>query len=172
MPLCTLVLLPTIRIVQELDQRPNGTERCHSPHGRGFCEPGRAIWFSSNSRGCSWRGAWSFPCPYIHASVRSPILSCILADSKTRTYHGRVGAGWRTAGWPGGAGPGSSGRRPSGSPRRYPSILPPRASKTTVLIVSWGERTKQSLFKPMEEHDNRLTSGLSAGHRPLFVPGC
>ena len=94
------------------------------------------------------------------------------AESKTRTYHGRVRARRRTAECPGRAGPGNSVRRPIGSHRRQPSILPSRASKTTVLNVSWGARTKQSLWKPMAEYDNRLTSGLSAGRRPLLIPGC
>ena len=47
-------------------------------------------------------------------------------ESKTRTYHGRVGARRRTAGWPGKAGRGSSGRRPNGSPR---SVLYPQGHR-------------------------------------------
>ena len=34
-------------------------------------------------------------------------------------------------------------------------------------------RTKEILYKPMEEHNERLTRpGLSLGRRPPFVPGC
>ena len=49
-----------------------------------------------------------------------------------------------------------------GSPRTQPSLLPPKASKTIVLNVSSEARTKESLCKPKEEHNERLTRGLSA----------
>ena len=73
------------------------------------------------------------------------------AASKTRIYHGRVGAGRRTTGWPGGAEPGSSGRRPIGSTRRQPFTLSSRASKRTVLNVSRGARTSETPCKPMRD---------------------
>ena len=50
--------------------------------------------------------------------------------------------------------------------------LAPRGSKTTVLNDSPEARTKEILCKPMGEHNERLTRGLSAGPRALFVPGC
>ena len=68
-----------------------------------------------------------------------------IVESKTRTYHGREGAGRRAAGWPGGAGPNSSGRRPISSPGKQTPILPPRASRATVLNDTLGARTKEIL---------------------------
>ena len=68
-------------------------------------------------------------------------------ESKTRTYHGRVGAGRRTAGRRRGAGPGRTGRRRIGSPRRQPSLVPSRASNTPVLNVSSEARTSETLSK-------------------------
>ena len=55
-----------------------------------------------------------------------------------------------------------TGRRLVGSPRRQPSILPSRVPKTTVLNVSWGARTKETLCKPKEGQNKRLTTGLPA----------
>ena len=86
-------------------------------------------------------------------------------DSKTQTYHGRDGAGRRTAGWWGGAGQGRTGSRWVGSPKRQPSFLRCRASKK----LSWSGRTKPAV-------DHRLTTGpvscLSAGRRPPFISDC
>ena len=47
-----------------------------------------------------------------------------LDEPKTRTYHGRVGAGRRAAGQRGGAGPGRTGRRRVVSPMKQLSLLP------------------------------------------------
>ena len=47
----------------------------------------------------------------------------------------------------------------------------PRASQTTVLNDSSSEWTKEILCKPTEERNDRLTRGLPAGRRRLFVPG-
>ena len=66
-------------------------------------------------------------------------------ESKTRTYHGRIGSGRREAGRRGGAGPGRTGRRRVGLPRTQPSLLPPSVSKTSVLNVSSRARTKEIL---------------------------
>ena len=74
------------------------------------------------------------------------------AESKTRTYHGRVGSR-RTAGWR------RTGRRQNGSPRRQPSLVPSKASKTRVLNVSPEARTCEILCKPREEQSDRLTTG-------------
>ena len=46
-----------------------------------------------------------------------------LVESKTRTYHGRVETGRRTAGRRGGAELGSTGRRQVGPPRKQPPLL-------------------------------------------------
>ena len=47
-----------------------------------------------------------------------------LVESKARTFHGRVGAGRRTAGRRGGAETGRTVRRQVGSPRTQPSLVP------------------------------------------------
>ena len=95
-----------------------------------------------------------------------------LVESKTRTYHGRVGSGLRTTGQRGGAEPGRTGRRRIGSPRRQLTLAPPKASSTPVLNDSSEARTSEILCKPMEEQNPRLTSGSSAGREALLVPGC
>ena len=87
------------------------------------------------------------------------------AESKTRTYHGRVGAGRRTARRRGQAVPGWRGRRRFGSPRRHLSLVPTRVAKTTVQNVSSEARTKEFLCKPAEEQNPRLTRGSSAFHQ-------
>ena len=51
-------------------------------------------------------------------------------ESKTRTHHGPVGSGRRTAGRRGGAGLGRTGRRWVDPARRQPSLLPSSESKT------------------------------------------
>ena len=51
-----------------------------------------------------------------------------------------------------------TGRREIGSPRRQPSLLPCRASKTVVLNDSSEARTKKILCKPLEEQSVRLTT--------------
>ena len=81
-------------------------------------------------------------------------------ESKTRTYHGQVGTGRRTAGRRGGAGLGRVGRRWVSLPRRQPSLIPSRRSKKTLLGMSLEARTKETLCKPMEEQNVRLTRGL------------
>ena len=68
----------------------------------------------------------------------------ILVESKTRTYHGRVGSGRRTAGRRGGAGSCRTGRRRIVSPRRRPSLAPPKASNGPVLNDSSEERTSET----------------------------
>ena len=64
-------------------------------------------------------------------------------ESKTLTYHGRVVSGQHTAGRRGRAGRGRTGRRRVGSPRRRPTLLPARASRTPVLNVSSEARTNE-----------------------------
>ena len=58
--------------------------------------------------------------------------------------------------------PGRMGRRRVSPRRAHPSLVPPRASKTSVLNISSKARTKGTLCKPAEEQNPRLTSGLSA----------
>ena len=88
--------------------------------------------------------------------------SNIFVESKTRTYHGRLAAGRQTAGRPGRAGPGRTGRRRVGSPRRQPTLLSSRASKTIVLNDSSEARTTEFICKSTEEQNRRLTTGSSA----------
>ena len=94
-----------------------------------------------------------------------------IVESKTWTIYCRVKAGRRTVGRRGRAGMGRTGRRRVGPLRIQPSRLPSRPSKKTLLDVSLGERTKEILCKPVEQQNVRLTSILSAGRRPVFVPG-
>ena len=82
---------------------------------------------------------------------------------------GRVGR--RTAGRLRG-GPGRIRRRRVCSRRTQPSLVPSRASKTTVLNSPSEARTSEILCKPMEEQSPRLTRSLSPGREALFVPGC
>ena len=63
------------------------------------------------------------------------------AESKTRTYHRRVGAGRRTARRQGQARPGQQGRRHSGLLGRHLSLASTRAPRTPVLYVSSEART-------------------------------
>ena len=93
-------------------------------------------------------------------------------ESKTRTHHGRIGSGRRTAGRWSGAGPGRTGRRRIGSPRKQPTLVLPKASKIPVINVSLEALTKEIPCKPMEKQKPRLTGGLLAGRDALFVPGC
>ena len=75
-----------------------------------------------------------------------------LDEPKTRTYHGRVGSGRRTAGPWGGAEPGKTGRRRVGSPRRQPSLAPPiRPTKTFVRHVYVSARTSEMPCKARGE---------------------
>ena len=69
-----------------------------------------------------------------------------LVKSKTRTHHGRVGAGRSAAGWRRRAGRGRTERRRVGSLRRRPSLLPSKESKTTVLNVSSKARIREILY--------------------------
>ena len=94
-------------------------------------------------------------------------------ESNTQTYHGRVGAGQRTAGRRGGAGTGKTERRPPlpfqttyNRPFFFQTI------EKTLLGESLEARTIKILCKPMDEHFPRLTSGSSEGRNPLLFPGC
>ena len=58
----------------------------------------------------------------------------------------------------GGAGTGRTGRRRVGPPRKQLSPLPSRRSKKTLQGVSLEARTKETLYKPMEEQNPRLTT--------------
>ena len=83
-------------------------------------------------------------------------------ESKTRTYHGRVGSGRPMAGQRGGAEPGRTRRRRNGSPRRQLSLVPSKSSSTPVLNVSSeAERAKscEILCNPMEKQNPRFTRG-------------
>ena len=83
-----------------------------------------------------------------------------IVNSKTRTYHGRVGAGRPTAGRQGGAGSGSTRRQWVGSPRIQPTFSGPL--RTTLLGLSLTARTKEFLCKPMGEQNKRLASSWPA----------
>ena len=103
-----------------------------------------------------------------------PDMSCshlIFLSSPTPgyVYHGRIGAGRRTAGRGGGAGTGRTRRRQVGSPKKQPMLLPSLPAKKSVLGVSLEARTNEFLCKPMEQKQ-WLTRGVSA--RALFVLGC
>ena len=82
-------------------------------------------------------------------------------ESKTRTYHGRVGSG-RTAGRT--AGPGRTERRQNSSPRKQASLVPPKASRTRPLNVFPEARTSKILYKPnagtKSAVDKRFVTGL------------
>ena len=58
-------------------------------------------------------------------------------------------------------GPGRMGRRRVCSRRTQPSLVPSRASKTTVLNNSSEARTKEILCKPWKEQNPCLTCGWS-----------
>ena len=77
-------------------------------------------------------------------------------DSKTRTYHGRVGLG-RTAGWWGRSG--RTGRRQNSSPRRQASCIPSKKSTKCRLYDSPGARRSEIPFKQTKKHNDRMTSG-------------
>ena len=88
-----------------------------------------------------------------------------MSESKTRTYHGRVGLG-RAAGRRGGSG--RTGRRQNSPPRRQASFIPSKASTKCRLNVSPEARTSDILCKPTEEHNERLRTGLLAVY-PQFI---
>ena len=70
--------------------------------------------------------------------------------------------------------PGRVGRRRVCSRRTQPSLVPSRASKTTVLNTSSEAQTGEILCKPLEDQNPRLTTDLSAVYhrderRSLFL---
>ena len=67
---------------------------------------------------------------------------------------------------------GRMGRRRFCPPKEQPSLLPLRPSETTVLKHFSEARRSETLIKPKKEQNPRLIRGLSAGRRPLSVPGC
>ena len=69
---------------------------------------------------------------------------CKPVDSKTRTYHGRVGTGRRTAGPRGGAGTSKTGCRRVGSPRRQPTPPPSRRSRQPSGACLWKHEQAKS----------------------------
>ena len=90
-----------------------------------------------------------------------------LVESKARTYHRRSGSGRPKAGRRGEA------RTPTG--RFAYDTTDPLAPQSIVNNCPKrppGARTSEILFKPTDEHNERLTRGLSAGRRPLFALGC
>ena len=87
-------------------------------------------------------------------------FNIFLRDQNTDIlWAGRDGARQRTEERRDVAERGKTIRRRVGSPRKQPSCVATAASKTTVLNDSSKARTKETLCKPMDEHDNRLTSG-------------
>ena len=131
----------------------------------GRLSPGRTDqWASSPARPCPappHRRAPPRPDPpvvrpgfWIQLVLNSTLVDTkngALVESKTRTYHGRVGSGQRTAGQRGGAEPGRTGHRRIGSIRGQLSLFPSKASSTTVLHVSSEARTSEIRCKPMED---------------------
>ena len=77
--------------------------------------------------------------------------------SNPKLGHTTGGSG-RGAQRSGGAGSGRTGRRQNSSPRRQATLAPPKASKTRRLNDSPEARTSETQFKPMEEHNDRLTT--------------
>ena len=80
-----------------------------------------------------------------------------LSNPKPEHTTGASGRGARRSG---GAGTGRTGRRQNSSPRGLVSRVPSKASKTHRLNVSPEARKNEILCKPMEEHNDRLTTGL------------
>ena len=58
----------------------------------------------------------------------------------------------------------------STQPRSF--LLISRRWRINISGVFLDIRTKETLLKPSEKQNPRLTRGLSAERRPLFVPGC
>ena len=106
-------------------------------------------------------------CALSNLFVESPV------ESKTRTYHGRVGSR-RTAGWR--ARLGRTGCQQNCSPRRLASLVSSKASKTRRLNISPEARTSEILCKPnsgtKSPVDGRFIRGLSLGREALFAPCC
>ena len=75
--------------------------------------------------------------------------------SGTRTYHGRVGAGRRTAEGQGGAGGSGSERRRDSPPRTQRTLLPLGDSTTAVLDTPPEALTSEVPFKPVGEQNSR-----------------
>ena len=96
-----------------------------------------------------------------------------LSNPKHGHITGESGRGARRGG---GAGSGRTGCQQNCSPRRQESLVPSKVSKTRRLNVSPEARTSENLCKPnagtKSAFDNRFVSGLSAGGKALFVPGC
>ena len=82
--------------------------------------------------------------------------------SSLKPGHIAGGSGRGSARRGGEAGSGRIGRRQNSSPRRQASLVPSKASKTRRLNISPEARASETRFRPMEEHNGRLTSGLSA----------
>ena len=72
----------------------------------------------------------------------------------------------------GGAGTGKDGTPTCLVAKKITVSLLPRSIETTILNVSSKARTTEFICKPMEDQNVRLTRGLSAGPRRLFVSGC
>ena len=98
-------------------------------------------------------------------------------QSYPKPWHTTGGSGRAAHGGTDGRGaPGWVGRRRVCSRRTQPSLVPSRASKTTVLNISSEARKREIFIKTVggtkPAVDNRLISGLSPGREALFVPGC
>ena len=88
-----------------------------------------------------------------------------LVESKTRTYHGRVGAGRGRAAHGGAAGRGGAGQDGTPTGRFDQEITVPLAFQgieDNCLKVSSEARTIEILCKPMEEQKQWCIRGLSA----------
>ena len=83
-----------------------------------------------------------------------------------------TGGSGRGAPRSGRAGSGKIGCEQNYSPRIQKTTVPSKASKNRRFDVFPEARTSKILFKPTEEQNHRLTTGLSAGREALCVPGC
>ena len=109
-----------------------------------------------------------------HLLMQTPV------ESKTRTYHGRVGSA-RPSERRGGSA--KIGCQQNCSPRKRRFTVPSKASKKRRFNVSAEARISEILCQPTEEQNQRLTRGrqpvpprfirgLATGQEAFFVPGC
>ena len=81
-----------------------------------------------------------------------------------------TGGSGRRARWGSGAESGRTGCQQNCSPRRQASLVPSKASQTRRLNDSTEVRTSETLCKPMEKQNPRLTRGPSPVY-PRFING-
>ena len=98
-------------------------------------------------------------------TVGHPCPQHLNIPSNPKPGHTTGGSGRSGVRRRGGAGRGGAGRNAGGTvrPGGKPILLPPRASKTTVLIDPPEARTNAIPCKPMGQQNIRLTTGWSTG---------